>query len=140
MAQAGTILLAEGSDDSALIMQAAFRDAGITNQLLVLHDGEEVLAYLGAQGKYADRRLFPLPFLAVLDRRLPLKDGLQVLEWIVNRTSVRTSIKIVILSSTDDPPAQRRAAELGVSGFFLRPFGYEDLVSMVGEWKRLSLC
>ena len=128
--------MAESNQDDVLIIQHAFRDAGIINPLVVLKDSEQALEYLNGGGKYADRELFPLPLLLLINRHLGVKDGLQVLEWVANHPNVRKKITVVMLCDIEDPPARARAYALGAEAFVLKPFDYKDTVRMVAGWKR----
>jgi CheY-like chemotaxis protein len=136
MSNASTVLVAESNEDDILIMQNAFRDAGISHQLIVVQDGHTALAYLNGDGKYADRKTFPLPALLLIDLHLRLKNGLQILEWIASQPSVQRAVKVVILSPSENVVANRRAHELGVTRFLLRPFAYADLVAMMIDFRQ----
>src|SRR5947209_4000258 len=59
----GTILLVEDSEDDVIIIRRAFEQGAIPNPLTVVRDGEEAVAYLNGDGKYEDRRSYPLPVL-----------------------------------------------------------------------------
>lgn len=72
------MLLAEDDEDHVLLIQRAFKEAGILNPLHVVPDGEEAIAYLNGDGKYADRKEFPLPCLLLLDLKMPNKNGFEV--------------------------------------------------------------
>ena len=71
------ILLAEDAEDEVVLLQRAFRKAGLGDVLKVVNDGAQAIDYLSGQGVYADRQQFPLPFLDLLilflQNRLRLK-------------------------------------------------------------------
>ena len=73
------ILLAEDNENHVLLIRRAFEQAGLVNPLYVVSDGEEAVAYLKGQGKYANREEYPLPCLLLLDLKMPRKDGFEVL-------------------------------------------------------------
>ena len=54
-----TVLLAEDDPDDVLLTQIAFEKARLANPLMVARDGEEAIAYLKGEGRYADREQFP---------------------------------------------------------------------------------
>src|SRR5216110_221255 len=73
------ILLAEDDSNDVLLIQRAFQKAGFRNSLKVTRDGEQAIEYLAGHGIYANRQRFPLPFLLLLDLKMPGTDGFEVL-------------------------------------------------------------
>ncbi len=64
------ILLVEDNPVDVLVMKHALKATNIVNRLHVVEDGEEAMAFLGQQAKYADA---PRPDLILLDLNLPRK-------------------------------------------------------------------
>src|SRR2546422_1379981 len=75
------ILLVDDNPDDVLLIQRAFHKAGVRDALKVVRDGDQAIQYLSGSGPYADRQSFPLPFLVLLDLKMPGTDGFDVLEW-----------------------------------------------------------
>jgi chemotaxis family two-component system response regulator Rcp1 len=69
-------LIVENDPDSANLTKEAFREAGKTEGLQSVPDGDEALALLRREGKYANE---PYPDVIFLDLHLPKKSGLEVL-------------------------------------------------------------
>src|SRR5215203_3421143 len=82
MTTEGAILLVEDSEDDVFLMKRALKNAGITNRLCVVEDGQQAVDYLSGVGEFADRSTHPIPSVVFLDLKLPLKGGLEVLGWI----------------------------------------------------------
>jgi len=61
------ILLAEDREDDVLLVRRALVRAEVKNPLMVVRNGEEVVAYLEGTGKYSNREHFPVPDLLLLD-------------------------------------------------------------------------
>ena len=79
----GTILLAEDDPNDVILFQRAMERASLSaDSLKAVGDGEKAISYLSGQGIYADRDLYPLPALLLLDLKMPRKSGLEVLEWV----------------------------------------------------------
>ena len=74
-----TILMADDDLDDCLLVQDAFQESRLRNDLRLVHDGEELLDYLHRRGKYSDSALAPRPGLILLDLNMPRKDGREVL-------------------------------------------------------------
>ena len=66
------ILLVEDNPGDVRLTREAIREAKIRNQLNVVRDGEEAIAYVRRQGAYADQ---PRPDLILLDLNLPGRTG-----------------------------------------------------------------
>jgi CheY-like chemotaxis protein len=92
------ILLAEDDDDDVILVRRPCEHLGLTEQFMVVHDGEEVVAYLEGQGPYADREAYPAQDILLLDYRMPRLSGLGVLCWLRNEPRFE-SLPVVLLSS-----------------------------------------
>lgn len=127
-----SILLAEDEDDDIFIMRRAIRSAGIPNPLQIVRNGHEAIQYLKGEGEYADREQHPWPCMFLLDLRMPLVDGFEVLAWLRRRRRPK-DLLVVILSASEDEADMLRALELGADAFFIKPQTYEDLVAIVRQ-------
>ena len=54
-------LIAEDLEGDAVLLQQTLKGAGISNPILTVSDGDEVLAYFKGEGRFSDRNKFPLP-------------------------------------------------------------------------------
>lgn len=131
IASQATILLAEDEVNDVFLMERAFRKAKLLNPLKVVSDGEEAIAYLNGDGRFADRREFPLPILVLLDLKLPRRTGLDVLEWIRSQNSTLRRVPVVILTSSKQSVDVNRAYDLGANSYLVKPVDFDGLLSMV---------
>src|SRR5881394_599790 len=95
------ILLAEDNENHVLLIRRAFEQAGLINPLYVVSNGEECVAYLSGQGKYAKRDEYPLPCLLLLDLKMPKKDGFEVLEWLQGQPTL-SMLRTVVLTTSEE--------------------------------------
>jgi len=123
------ILLAEDSNDDLLIFTRALKRAQITHTLVAVDTGQEVIDYLAGEGRYGDRNAYPLPSLILLDLKMPLKNGFDVLEWLMDTESLR-DIPAVVLSSSDEPRDIERALQLGARTYLVKPPTAEMLLDV----------
>lgn len=132
------ILHVEDREEDVFLLQYAFEHADIKNPVYVVADGQEAIDYLAGSGKFTHRERFPLPGLIMLDLKLPLKMGLEVLEWIKRQPSLKSLI-IIILSSSIYEDDIERAYKLGVNAFLVKPSSAKVLVDMCRAIKHFWL-
>jgi CheY-like chemotaxis protein len=124
------VLLVEDDENDILFVQRAFKQAGILNPIVVARDGDEAVAYLGGTGTFADREAHPLPVFALLDLKLPRRTGLEVLQWVKERSGVKR-IPIVVLTSSKHDSDVNRAYELGANSYLVKPVSFQGLMDLV---------
>jgi CheY-like chemotaxis protein len=122
-------LLVEDSEDDAFALKWALKKAQLTNPLHVATDGQQAIDYLSGSGKFSDRQANPLPQLVFLDLKLPYVSGFEVLEWIRNQPDL-ASIKVVILTGSDEGRDHQRALELNADMYLVKPAEPAELLRM----------
>jgi CheY-like chemotaxis protein len=129
-----TILVVEDTADDVFFLKRALKSASIPNPVQVVEDGQKALDYLSGAGIYADRTLYPIPFLVLLDLKLPYVMGLEVLKWIRAQPQFDRMIVAVLTSSQQDHDLTE-TTRLGGNFYFVKPPTPEKLADLV---KRLS--
>lgn len=125
-----TILHVEDDPNDVLLVERAFRKAGVTARMAVVSDGDQALKYLAAKEPYTRREEFPLPALVLLDLKLPRKSGLEVLEWI-RATPGLKRLPVIMLTSSRQPVDINRAYDLGVNAYLAKPVSFDALVELL---------
>lgn len=128
-----TLLIVEDEENDAFLLKNALRKAGIQNPIQLADDGRMALDYLGGFGRFADRRVYPLPSIVFLDLKLPCVNGLAVLEWIRRETSLPPVVVVVLTSSTLDEDIER-AYRLGANSYVVKPSSREKLIAIVNDF------
>ena len=123
------ILLVEDDENDLLVMKMALEKVGLTCPIRVARDGREAQDYLSGSGIFADRREYPLPYLILLDLKLPRVMGLEVLKWIRERPEFDFTI-VLILSSSSMPEDIQAAYRLHANGYLVKPYTLEKLELM----------
>lgn len=123
------ILLVEDDPGHARLIERNLRRAQVTNDVLVMSDGHEVLNYLfhahGPAEAYAVH-----PFVILLDLSLPGLDGYEVLTRI--KTDPRTQhVMVVVFTTTDDPGEIARCYTLGCNAYVTKPVDYELFIDTI---------
>ena len=135
MNESGHILVAEDDPTDAYFLERAFKRAGIPVTLHFVRDGQEVIDYLQGEGQFSDRVRHPLPRLVLLDLKMPRVDGFDVLEWVRKQPGLN-GLTIVIFSSSGEPRDINRAYGLGANSFIVKPHSMEELMKLVGSFKK----
>jgi CheY-like chemotaxis protein len=141
MSDQGLILLAEDDETDVLLTRRAFAKANLLNPLHVVSNGEEAIAYLAGDGKYANRSEYPLPDLLLLDLKMPKKNGLEFLQWIREQPELR-GLRVVVLTTSDQSRDVNLAYQLGANSFLVKPVDFEHFVqisqALKGYWLWMS--
>jgi len=131
------ILLVEDNPGDVRLTVEALRDAKVANELHVVGNGEEAIAFLRQQGKHVDA---PRPDIVLLDLNLPRLDGRDVLSDIKSDPSLATIPIIVLTSSTAEADIQR-SYELHANCFISKPVDFSEFLSAVrsleGFWLKI---
>ncbi len=123
------ILLVEDDENDVLTMTLALDKVALTCPICVAKDGREAQDYLSGGGKFADRHRYPLPYLILLDLKLPRVPGLEVLKWVRERREF-DSIIVLVLTSSPMPADIQDAYHLRANAYLVKPSGLEKLHRM----------
>jgi CheY-like chemotaxis protein len=126
------ILLAEDDPNDQTLFCTAANKTHLDLRIHLVGHGQEVVDYLEGAGAYADRQAYPLPDVLVLDLRMPVMDGFEVLAWCQASACFR-ALPVVALSGSVDESWADRALAAGASRFFLKAFGLANWTAMVRE-------
>ena len=132
-----TILLVEDNPDDEALTLRAFEKSNIRNEVVVLRDGAEALAYLFP----GDGDGAPRPALILLDLNLPKVSGLEVLRRM--RTDERTRlIPVVVLTSSKLDEDILDSYRSGANAYVRKPVRFSDFADAVRAlgvfWLRLN--
>jgi two-component system, response regulator len=109
------ILIVDDDPDALFLTKRMLTQAGIQNPVVTAQSGEEAIDYLQNAHASGDA----VPALLFLDVRMPVADGFKVLHQIRNDQRLRT-IKVIILTSSDDPKDQQRATDFGADAYLVK--------------------
>lgn len=130
------VLVVEDSENDALLIQRQLRINRVTNRILVVNSGDQAILYLSAVGKYADRAAYPMPFVMLLDLKLPgTTDGLAVLRW-ARATRGLEDLLIIVISELEDPAVIREAYRLGANSYLMKPANGEEIRNLLRGFSR----
>ena len=119
------ILMVEDNPDDERLTLRAFAKNKLTNRIHVVRDGQEALDYVFCTGKYANRKITDRPHVILLDIKLPLIDGIEVLRRIKADERTRT-IPVVMLTSSREERDLVETYRLGVNSYIVKPVDFEQ--------------
>ncbi|MHB1483777.1 MAG: response regulator [Saccharofermentanales bacterium] len=120
------IFMAEDNTNDTALMQRALRKCQKPNKLIVVSNGKDALNYLTSSAENAK------PSVIILDLKLPLIDGLEVLRQIRSDESIK-HLPVIILSASIDENDRLKSINLGADDFLCKPINFDDFVKMVSR-------
>ena len=121
------ILLVEDNPGDARLTQEALKDGKVYNNLTVVPDGVEAMAYLRREGQYAG---VAQPDLILLDLNLPKKDGREVLQEIKADEQLRR-IPVVVLTSSNAEQDVLKSYGLHANCYVTKPVDLDQFIGAV---------
>ena len=137
-AKPAMILLVEDDRGSQELTRRALGEGKFRNELRIVEDGEEALAYLFRRGKYKDPATSPRPDLLLLDLNLPRVDGREVLEQIWADSKLRR-MAVVVLTTSRQEEDILRSYELGCNSFITKPVDITQFMQVIQALERYWL-
>lgn len=125
------ILLIEDDENDVLLTQRAMTKGGLTNEMVVMRDGEAALNYLlELREKHNATKDFPC--IILLDLKLPRLNGLEVLARLREDDFFRL-IPIIILTSSVEPSDMATCYQLGCNSYIRKPVDFDQFLDVVKQ-------
>ena len=121
------ILMVEDNEGDARLAREAMRDSKIKNTMHHVRDGDEAMAFLHKEGKYADA---PRPDLVLLDLNLPRKSGQEVLAEMKADADLKR-IPVVILTVSSDEADVRKTYNSHANCYITKPLDLTQFIKVV---------
>src|ERR1700736_171176 len=118
------LMVEDNPDDERLTLRALAKNK-LSNRIHVVRDGQEALEYVFCTGRYSDRNISDHPHVILLDIKLPLIDGIEVLRRIKADERTRT-IPVVMLTSSREERDLVETYRLGVNSYIVKPVDFEQ--------------
>jgi two-component system, chemotaxis family, response regulator Rcp1 len=121
------ILLVEDNPGDVRLTQETLKDFKALNNLSVVGDGVEAMAFLRHEGKYAKA---PRPDLILLDLNLPRKDGREVLTEIKVDEQLKR-IPVVVLTTSSAEQDILNTYDLHANCYITKPVDLDQFGAVV---------
>jgi CheY-like chemotaxis protein len=125
------ILLAEDNPNDVELTLAALHSLNLANEIVVVHDGDQVMDFLLRRNGFATRAP-ALPAVILLDLKMPRVDGLEALRMIRADPELKT-LPIVILTSSREENDLVRGYQLGANSYVVKPVDFDRFISAVSQ-------
>lgn len=123
--------------DELFTFERALRCMGVDHPLRFLRSAEEARCYLAGVGVYANRRVFPLPGVIVMDLDLPENSSPALLHWLRQRSELAAIPVIGLGGSLTDDEIQA-LYDRGMNAFFPKQVGIIETAALIAETEFLD--
>ncbi len=117
----------EDSPTDALLAKEALEFSKVCNNLHMVTDGVEAMAFLRKEGQYAN---VPRPDIILLDLNMPRMDGREVLQEIKSDEDLKF-IPVVVLTTSKDEVDVLKAYGLHANCYIVKPVDFEKFAEVV---------
>ena len=107
----------------------------IADHIKVVHDGAEALDFIFCTGAYAARNPQDLPQTMLLDLKLPIVSGFEVLRWLRGQPEFE-ALPVVVLSSSTRDEDRSKVRELGANAYLEKPGSLLEFPTVVEYLKK----
>lgn len=121
------ILLVEDNPADVRLMKEGLRDAKMRNNLHVVEDGVDAMAYLRREGKYSNA---VSPDIVLLDLNLPKKSGIEVLQEIKGDENLKKT-PVVILTTSKSEEDIVKSYNLHANCYITKPVDLDQFMKVV---------
>lgn len=121
------ILLVEDNPGDVRLTREALVDGKVNNNLHVVIDGVDAMAFLRREGRYADA---VRPDVILLDLNLPRKNGREVLAEVKADLELRR-IPVVVLTTSEAEEDVLRAYEHHANCYITKPVDLDQFLKVV---------
>ncbi len=125
------ILLVEDNLQDIELATAALEENQVANPIVVARHGVEALDYLLRRGNFKDRGP-ENPAVVFLDLKMPLMDGLEVLQHVKNDPALKT-IPVVMLTSSREESDLCKSYQLGVNAYVVKPVKFDQFTEAIRQ-------
>ena len=121
------ILLVEDNPGDVRLVLEVFKDAKVINNIHVVQDGVEAMAFLRREGRYSGS---VRPDLVLLDLNLPKKDGREVLREIKTDDNLKCIPVVILTTSSAEQDILESYSEYANS-YITKPIDLDQFINVI---------
>lgn len=126
------ILLVEDNPNDVRLALDAFEENNIADHVQVVRDGAEALEFIFCAGQYSQRKMENGPKVVLLDLKLPLVNGTEVLRQMKADPRTRM-IPVVVMTSSREEQDIVESYNLGVNSYIVKPVDFDKFSDVVRQ-------
>jgi two-component system response regulator len=127
-----TIVLIEDNQSDAELAKRVLKKIGNTDPIVHLEDGQDALNYFFNRDKYEVSKQENTPALVLLDLKLPIIDGIEVLKQLRSNPLTKNLIIVALTSSVEETDVQK-TYDLGVNSYIKKPVDYNTFIEIMKQ-------
>lgn len=125
------ILLVDDSANDVTLIKSALAEVNFGNNIVVAEDGEEAIDFLYNRGKFTGYT-GGKPIFILLDIKMPLMDGIEVLK-IIRKDPEFNLIPVIMLTSSRDTHDLQECYDNGANSFVVKPVNMSSFMQVVKD-------
>lgn len=126
------VLRIDDNPDDLLLFQLAWERSRVANPIHCSASCKEAIDYLEGRGDFANRAVFPLPAVVIIDMRLPDGSALEFLRWVRAHPTLARMV-VIVLSGTAQQEEVNEAYRHGANSFLLKSANSRHLQDTVSH-------
>jgi two-component system response regulator len=128
--KSASIMIAVNPDDELLTLRG-LKEGNITDKVIIMRDGAETLDYLFGTGAHQGRDITHMPWVILLDLKLPKINGLEVLRRV--RGDSRTKLlPVIVMTSSKNEQDLIASYNWGANTYIIcKPVDFSEVVTQL---------
>jgi CheY-like chemotaxis protein len=126
------LLIVDDDERIRYLLVAAAHRTGEYATVAAAADGQAALEHICRQLQEHGT----VPDLVLSDLSMPRMDGLELTRELKRRADTH-DVPVVMITSSNQPNDRQDALAAGCSAFFNKPFGFEEMTSLIGSLPRI---
>lgn len=120
-----------------LLFEWAMKQLKVQNPIRVMQKTQELRSYLQGDGPYANREMFPMPVVILLDLDLPGLEAARFLHWL-RKSSDCKNIPVIGVSRFEVSRRIEVFFEMGLNAFFRKRLNLEETLECLRDMELLQ--
>ncbi len=105
--------MVDDHENDIILTKLNLQRAGLNLPIYSVPGGREAIAFFRGDPPYTDRVRYPMPALVLLDAKMPIVDGFEVLHWIRQQPAL-VDLPVVMLTGSNAKTDAEAAERFGV--------------------------